>query len=505
MGSPNIERSHYFSLFELPGNERWYRVDYHLLTLLVLDSNSSMAPGAEQYEWLRTELRSQRNRFTMVALHHAPLTSGPHGQLRADGTPVEWAIDEGRRFLVPLFEMYGVDVVLTGHDHLYERSEKDGIVYIVTGGGGAPLYPVNSVENPYQQVVVAAHHYVALDIDAGGIELTAIDEDGAVIDNTRVPATARHVARRTRSLTHALDEATVFGRLNPATNLSPVTLANPLDQPLTVVITTASGGNSAEPLEATLAPGERRVFPWLVAAVAGDLESEPWRAAVVLDVAIQFDGRDQALDLDVDLARKTTVYQPVYATRRLDSVVLDGVLAEWKGVPAMTVDERTPIVRYANSYEGPGDYGAEVRLAWSAGWLHLSADISDESGVEDGTTDLDENDCLRLLFAGPLGRNQSVPYYSFSASGRTDSSLPTTGVRLATRARDGGWILEASIPCQELGLEPESMSGARIACDFLFVDRDVEDGTARPSYHGLWTNSRSRTDTSTFGVLVLGE
>ena len=44
-GTVKPELSKYFSLFELPGNEHWYRVDYHLVTLLVLDSNSRMGTG----------------------------------------------------------------------------------------------------------------------------------------------------------------------------------------------------------------------------------------------------------------------------------------------------------------------------------------------------------------------------------------------------------------------------------------------------------------------------
>ena len=55
--------------------------------------------------------------------------------MRPDGTPKEWPLDEGRRFLTPLFEMYDVDLVLNGHDHLYERSAKNGVDYVVTGVG----------------------------------------------------------------------------------------------------------------------------------------------------------------------------------------------------------------------------------------------------------------------------------------------------------------------------------------------------------------------------------
>lgn len=181
------EESHYFSLFELPGNERWYRFDYQYLTLLVIDSNSNMEPGHDQYEWVREQLRSPRKRFTLAAFHHGPVTSGPHGKRGEDGTFNEWPLDQARRFLMPLFEMYGVDLVLNGHDHLYERSQVNGVYYVVTGGGGAPLYAINSSENPYQQVAVSAHHYSAIDMTPTSLTLTAIGVDGDILDSFVIP------------------------------------------------------------------------------------------------------------------------------------------------------------------------------------------------------------------------------------------------------------------------------------------------------------------------------
>ena len=108
-----------------------------------------------------------------------------------------------------------------------------------------------------------------------------------------------------------------------------------------------------------------------------------------------------------------------------------------------------------------------------------------------------------MLFDVATGPSKGVVVYTFGASGRTDSSADATQTRHVTRERDGGWILEASFSLQALGLEEEGAEAAELSCDFLFVDRDLEDETALPSYHRLWTASRSRSDTSTFGVLAL--
>ena len=58
--------------------------------------------------------------------------------------------------LVPLFEQYGVDVVFNGHDHHYERSYKDGVYYIVTGGGGVVGFEPRALLEAWPWLVVFA-------------------------------------------------------------------------------------------------------------------------------------------------------------------------------------------------------------------------------------------------------------------------------------------------------------------------------------------------------------
>lgn len=83
-------------------------------------------------EWLSDALRARAlDRWTVVAFHHPVYSTGPHGS-----TP-------GYRPWIPqLFRERGVDLVLNGHDHFYMASEDlRRIRYVVTGGGGASLYP----------------------------------------------------------------------------------------------------------------------------------------------------------------------------------------------------------------------------------------------------------------------------------------------------------------------------------------------------------------------------
>ena len=88
-------------------------------------------------------------------------------------------------------ERLGVDVVIGGHDHNYERTHpiKDfntdpaypGIVHLVTGGGGSGLKPVNP--EPFSAASAVAHHYLKLTIDGDQLRGQAIDLGGQVPDS----------------------------------------------------------------------------------------------------------------------------------------------------------------------------------------------------------------------------------------------------------------------------------------------------------------------------------
>jgi hypothetical protein len=84
-------------------------------------------PRPEQIAWLQKELESSNEKWKIPYFHHPLYSSG--GRHGSDLTL--------RKTLEPLFIKYGVSVVLTGHDHFYERIKpQNGIVYFVAGGSG---------------------------------------------------------------------------------------------------------------------------------------------------------------------------------------------------------------------------------------------------------------------------------------------------------------------------------------------------------------------------------
>jgi hypothetical protein len=90
-----------------------------------------------------------------------------------------------------LFESSGVDLVLNGHDHDYQRFVRpNGPTYVVTGGGGGPLSPLEACPSDYPPRVAGNdqdHHFLAVTSDLGGLRVQALGANGVVIDDFTLP------------------------------------------------------------------------------------------------------------------------------------------------------------------------------------------------------------------------------------------------------------------------------------------------------------------------------
>lgn len=151
----------------------WYSFEQAGAQFLMLDSQlfHGVAGRSAQTAWLRDRLAQPGFRFTIAVLHTPPYTSGLHTN---DGLAirVEW---------LPLFESAGVSLVLSGHDHNYERIQSGGITYLVSGGGSRVLYPLSS-QLSGSQLFARRSHFVLLEIDTESITLSAIGVDGETFD-----------------------------------------------------------------------------------------------------------------------------------------------------------------------------------------------------------------------------------------------------------------------------------------------------------------------------------
>ena len=160
---------HWWSTFPELSGRRWYSVALGDRVLgVVLDSDSSLMPGSEQSAWLQKEFAALAAsvRFVLIVLHHPPLADiqtvklvdhnpRPNEQALADNLGAIAAHTRARF------------VVSAGHIHNYERLERDGVVYLVSGGGGAAPYEIDRTPaDLYQGTDFPNFHYVRFELRA---------------------------------------------------------------------------------------------------------------------------------------------------------------------------------------------------------------------------------------------------------------------------------------------------------------------------------------------------
>jgi hypothetical protein len=115
----------YLDYFTLPGNERYYDVAIPPVHLFILDSDPNEPDGvgvsSVQAAWLKDALVASTETWNIVMMHHPPYSSSLHGS----SDWMQWPYKE-----------WGADVVLSGHDHVYERFVVDNLLYLTDGLGG---------------------------------------------------------------------------------------------------------------------------------------------------------------------------------------------------------------------------------------------------------------------------------------------------------------------------------------------------------------------------------
>jgi len=155
-------------------NEKFYTFIYGNTQFFALDSTRFIQVGLEgspQWNWFENELRNSKSLWKVVFFHHPLYSTGKHENETHLMRPLE-----------KLFKRYGVDLVLNGHDHHYERSKIiNGVQYIVTGGGGANVRTPHP--NYYTAFAIKAHHFVRVDVTDYALTIRAINEKGEVLDH----------------------------------------------------------------------------------------------------------------------------------------------------------------------------------------------------------------------------------------------------------------------------------------------------------------------------------
>ena len=156
----------------MPG--RWWAETWgHDLLVVGLDSTAPHDPV--QLRFLERVLSRSTATWKIVALHHPPYSAGYQGS----STDV-------RTVFSPLFARHGVQLVLSGHDHDYQRSEPiDGVVYVVSG---AAAMTRRTGEDDFTAMSFSWHHFVDIHVFDDRLVLRAVNQDLRVADEVTIPS-----------------------------------------------------------------------------------------------------------------------------------------------------------------------------------------------------------------------------------------------------------------------------------------------------------------------------
>lgn len=176
-GNHEHDSQNFYNFMSQPAPENYFSFTYGNSFHVAVDTNFPyLFPGSEMMVWLEKTLKSKEAQdatWLFAYAHHPPY---------CEGRDSDWDGDTGvREWILPLAEQSGVDIFFTGHTHTYERGTLNGVVWIVSGGGGAPIYPCTK-EIEHIEMCLAINHYLRVEVDGNHLDYKAIDDSGNVID-----------------------------------------------------------------------------------------------------------------------------------------------------------------------------------------------------------------------------------------------------------------------------------------------------------------------------------
>jgi predicted phosphodiesterase len=179
----NHDTGPYYDLLCRPvgGNDN-FSFDWGNAHFTCLDNNEVLG---DSLDWAVKDLEKSKARWKFVCYHEPTLNVGGHAS--------SWEYPEA----VKAFDRVGVDIVLAGHSHLYERfrpvradaQSTQATTYITTGGGGAPLYTAGRSE--LLAAGAAEYHFCVFTIKGDTLSMKALTAEGKLLDEmsmTKGPA-----------------------------------------------------------------------------------------------------------------------------------------------------------------------------------------------------------------------------------------------------------------------------------------------------------------------------
>jgi hypothetical protein len=171
-GDLPVALDNYFKRFPDLQRSRYYSVRADNVMVLTLDSSLDH-PGGEEMQWFDKQIESLPDgvQFIVVQLHHPPLTRSSDSFFGGGHSPRAPEQDMAQFLESRAAKSRARFIVVAGHVHNYERYERNGVMYIVTGGGGATPYMIPRQSNDAYRDQGPTYHYCHFDVKPGSIEM----------------------------------------------------------------------------------------------------------------------------------------------------------------------------------------------------------------------------------------------------------------------------------------------------------------------------------------------
>ncbi|HSE33181.1 MAG TPA: metallophosphoesterase [Pyrinomonadaceae bacterium] len=171
LGNHDLSLQSNYVNFNMDGKE-YYRFKRGNVAFYSLNSNYM---DQKQIKWLETELAADTSEWKVCFFHHPPYSSA-----KAHGSDKQL-----REVVEPIFVKYGVNVVLTGHDHVYERIKpQKGIYYFVSGAGGKLRRGDVDRRSPLTDKAFDSDmHFMLFEVAGDQLYFQAISRTGETVDS----------------------------------------------------------------------------------------------------------------------------------------------------------------------------------------------------------------------------------------------------------------------------------------------------------------------------------
>jgi hypothetical protein len=157
------------SLDQLSGTFRWSNARFFMINGMV---SYTRGPTRAWLDRVLTESDTEAGLvWRVVVVHHGLQSSGPHGANKL--------LDDAH--VADVLRAHKIDLVISGHDHIYERGFADGLSYLVSGGGGAPVYRVKKA-GPTSRRYESVRHFIEASVSNVAIQFVATRPDGSTIE-----------------------------------------------------------------------------------------------------------------------------------------------------------------------------------------------------------------------------------------------------------------------------------------------------------------------------------